>query len=115
MNFNILLLGDEQWEDQILGLDKTIFFVIVGAGVFFILIISFAIYLRIKRHRTYREAKLKKKMLVKTDAAAQGVAFQPTDVDVQDGNGGRSGEEIDLKVFDNDAVRLDDEEIKIQP
>ena len=79
---------------------------IVGAAVVFILMIIVAIYLRVKRHRTHREAKLRTRILNTSDKKPQGIAFQPANA------GG--GEEIDLKVFDNEAIRLD-EEIKIQP
>jgi hypothetical protein len=68
--------------------------------------ISVAIYLRIKRHRTHGEAKFKTRILNTSDKKSQGIAFQPTDQG--------SGEEIDLKVFDNEAIRLEDE-IKIEP
>ena len=93
-------------EDKILGLDKTIFFVIVGAAAVLILMISVAIYLRIKRHRTHREAKLRTRILNTSDKKPQGIAFQPA--------AEASGEEIDLKVFDNEAIHLE-EEIKLEP
>jgi hypothetical protein len=79
--------------------------VIVGAAAVFILVISLAIYLRIKRLRTHREAKLRARILEKSDGKAQGIAFQPA-------AGANSGEEIDLKVFDNEAICLE-EEIKL--
>jgi hypothetical protein len=68
--------------------------------------ISVAIYLRIKRHRTHGGAKFKTRILNTSDKKSQGIEFQPTDQG--------SGEEIDLKVFDNEAIRLEDE-IKIEP
>ncbi|CAB4017966.1 von Willebrand factor D and EGF domain-containing [Paramuricea clavata] len=97
---------DDSSEDKILGLDKTIFFVIVGAAVVFILMISVAIYLRIKRHRTHREANLRTRILNTSDKKAQGIAFRPA--------GQGSDEEMDLEVLDNEPLHLD-EEIKIQP
>jgi hypothetical protein len=68
--------------------------------------ICVAIYLRIKRYRTHRKAKLRPQILINTsDKKPQGIAFQSADQG--------SGEEIDLKVFDNEAIHLD-EEIKLQ-
>jgi hypothetical protein len=80
--------------------------VIVGAAAVFILMICVAIYLRIKRYRTHREVKLRKRILNTSVKKARGIAFRPA--------GQGSGEEIYLKVFDNEAIHLD-EESKIQP
>ena len=87
------------------GLDKTIFYVVVGAAAVFILMVLVAIYLRIKRHRTHGEANIRAKMVNTNNRHAQGIAFQSTGVS--------GDEEIDLKVFDNEAINLD-EEIKLQ-
>lgn len=87
------------------GLDKTIFYVIVGAAAVFTLMVSVAIYLRIKRNRTRRQIKIRAQIIKADYKQAQGIAFQST--------GERNNEEIDLKVFDNEAINLD-EEIKLQ-
>ena len=87
------------------GLDKTIFYVIVGAAAVFTLMVSVAIYLRIKRNRTRRQIKIRAQIINADNKRAQGIAFQST--------GERNNEEIDLKVFDNEAINLD-EEIKLQ-
>ena len=98
---------EDSSEDDIFGLDSTIFYVIVGAAVVFILMVSLAIYLRIKRLRTHREAKIRARVLKASDEKAEGIAYQTS-------IGANSGEEIDLNVFDNEAVCFE-EEIKIQP
>ena len=95
----------KQRDGKIFGLDKTIFYVIAGAAAVLILMVGIVIYLRIKRHRTHREAKIRARTVDANNKQAQGIAFQPS------GEGCR--EEIDLKVFDNEAVSLD-EEIKLQ-
>ncbi|CAB4002963.1 wall-associated receptor kinase-like 16, partial [Paramuricea clavata] len=87
--------------------DKTIFFVIAGAAAVFILIISVAIYHRIKRHRTHRDAKLRTRILHTSDKKPQRIAFQPT--------GQGSSEEIDLELLDNEAIHDLEEKIKIKP
>ena len=92
-------------DGKILGLDKTIFYVTVGAAAVLILMVGFAIYLFTKRYRAHREVNIGSKILDANNKQVQGAAFQS-------GSGG-GHEEIDLKVFDNEAVNLD-EEIKLQ-
>jgi hypothetical protein len=54
----------------------------------------------------HREVKLRNRILNTSVKKARGIAFRPA--------GQGSGEEIYLKVFDNEAIHLD-EESKIQP
>ena len=100
---------DDSTEDKIIGLDKTIFFVIVGAAGVLILTIIMAIYHRVKRRRTFRKAEIRTKMMG-TTGRAEGIAFQLTDSNIGEG----AGEEIDLATFDNEAIHME-EDVKIEP
>jgi hypothetical protein len=63
--------------------------------------INIAIYLCIKRYRKHSVVKIGARILNTSDKKAHRIAFQPA--------GQGSGEEIDLKVFDNEVIDLDEE------
>ncbi|XP_028418294.1 neurogenic locus notch homolog protein 1-like [Dendronephthya gigantea] len=111
--FQIYAAKDEKQpgsgDDEILGIDETIFYVIVGVAVFLVLLIILAIYYCVKRKHKFKKAELKKKVFITSNNNARGIVFRQTDARVE----GSVGEELDLKVFDNKVIRFD-EEIKIQ-
>lgn len=87
-----------------MGVNETIFYVIVGFALALVLLIILEIYYGARRQRKFKIAHV-----TRNRNNAKRNAFQPTDTRVENDD-----EEFDLKVMENEAISFD-EEIDIQP
>ena len=82
--------------------NNVIIIVAIVAAIAVVLIVVLAVCLHIRRQKIYREEKLRKvkKRSGEGKSHPKGITYQE--------KADKGGEEVDLKVFDNEAVCLDD-------
>ena len=76
---------------------------IIVVAVVLLILIVFGVCRCIRRQRVHREEELRRKRESSMEDS------KPVGISYQEAADGAAGEEMDLKVFDNEAVRLDED------